>query len=355
MTRGPLLLCGLLLLGGAVHSWAQPEEANWYQVELLVFQYLREPDGERAMAEEPERYPMLPELHYPPTVRWLRSGSSSLQLEQDWRLRRVEELLSPRGFGLAYQLPVDVVPGSTGLRESSRFLSGTALRASVPAADPGQAQTGPVPDFSVPAALVRLPPTEHRHRAQWRAIHRQKGTRVLFQEAWRQPVPSREKAVPLVIQSTGDTDYPVLQGSILLYVARYLHLETNLWLNLSRTDLPSGWSMPPPPAPPPQWQSVEDFEFRVDLAPDFATAESTRNQTLADDLAALDSGSAAKPFDVGHWLTQPSYLPFNHALSMQQRRRLRGGEQHYLDHPHLGILVVLEPYEFTPMLPPADE
>ena len=354
MNRSPLLIGGLLLLGGVVHSWAQPEEANWYQVELLVFQYLREPDGERATPEEPERYPLLPELRYPPAVRWLRSGSSSLQLEQDWRLRPVEELLSPRGFGPAYPLPVDVVPVPAEPQESFRFPAGTAIRASAPAAGFGRAQTGPAPDFSVPAALVRLPLSEHRNRAQWRGIHRQKGARVLFQEAWRQPVPSRERAVPLVIQSIGDTDYPALQGTILLYVARYLHLETNLWLNLSRADLPPGWSMPPPPAPPPQWQPKEDFELRVDLAADFATAESNHNRTLPDSLSG-PATSAAESFDVGHWFNQPSYLPFNHALSMQQRRRLRGGEQHYLDHPHLGILIVLEPYEFTPMLPPADE
>ena len=47
-------------------------------------------------------------------------------------------------------------------------------------------------------------------------------------------------ALPIVLDRSGDGGaWPELQGTIKLYVARYLYLETNLWLNTRGEYLPA--------------------------------------------------------------------------------------------------------------------
>jgi hypothetical protein len=37
---------------------------------------------------------------------------------------------------------------------------------------------------------------------------------------------------------------------------------------------------------------------------------------------------------------------------LQQRRRMRSGELHYIDHPLLGVVVRIRPLEFSPFVSP---
>ena len=245
---------------------------------------------------------------------------------------------------------------------------------STPELDNGRGLAAPELDYSVPAAFALLPASQRKYNSERRRIGRQGDTEVLFHQAWRQPVPSRRRAVPILIQSNADTDYPALQGSLLLYAARYLHVETNLWLNHTRADLPSGWSMPPPPLPP-ALEPPGDFQFQVMLADGFANigeAQAEAAESPAQDPADLtqpapppaageqgpehgmvqETGQEAMQVSIEEWLAQPSYLPFNHAVAMRQQRRMRSSELHYLDHPRLGVVISLSPYEFSPFLPP---
>lgn len=56
--------------------------------------------------------------------------------------------------------------------------------------------------------------------------------RLLFHQAWRMRLVSEVNSIPLLIEG-GDyfADMPELQGKLKLSVARYLHLETDLFLN----------------------------------------------------------------------------------------------------------------------------
>lgn len=64
------------------------------------------------------------------------------------------------------------------------------------------------------------------------ALERSKDYRVLFHQAWRMRLVSEAKSIPLLIEG-GDyfAGMPELQGKLKLSVARYLHLETDLFLN----------------------------------------------------------------------------------------------------------------------------
>lgn len=64
------------------------------------------------------------------------------------------------------------------------------------------------------------------------ALERSKDYRVLFHQAWRMRLVSEANSIPLLIEG-GDyfAGMPELQGQLKLSVARYLHLETDLFLN----------------------------------------------------------------------------------------------------------------------------
>ena len=146
---------------------------------------------------------------------------------------------------------------------------------------------------------------------------------------------NQSRALPIVLDRSGDTgQWPRLQGSIKLYLARYLHLETNLWLNTPGDYLPGTWRMPAPPLGPSSL--VIEEPTQPEPEPVIGAAASA-DQPLSP--AATGQEVALAGEEVG-----PVY-PFRHAVLLQQKRRMRSGEVHYIDHPMLGVIV-----KFTPLI-----
>ncbi|MEE4661530.1 MAG: CsiV family protein, partial [Halieaceae bacterium] len=239
----------------------------------------------------------------------------------------------------------------------------------------------PLLDLRVPRPLAALPENRRGLRQQRRRIDASAGLEVLWHERWRQPIPSEDQSVPLLIESEQVSgDFPELQGSILLYSGRFLHIVADLWLNtdgsyLDNERATTGWHMPPPPLPP-QDRTTELPDFRVDPGPDFLMASpapvSAEGDTPADsdrppaavavaiatsDVPAApgeDPDAAARSEMMSAFLAGPQVdYPWRHAVLLQQRRRMRSGELHYIDHPLLGIVVRISPLEFPPFVSPA--
>jgi len=137
-----------------------------------------------------------------------------------------------------------------------------------------------------------------------------KSKRVIFHTAWRQPgldkhtaLPvyfKREIPVPPVVenetsfeQQPTNTNPTELEGILRVTLARYLHLEAELSL---RNKLP---------------ETTSDNPFEV----------------LDSDKPVVD-------------MEKQGVIHLK-----QQRRRIRSKELHYLDHPVLGILLLITPYE----------
>jgi hypothetical protein len=251
---------GALLLSHAALAPAQ----TLYRVELMVFAY---PAGGAT-----EQWEALPELAYPEGARLL---------------------IDPREQG--------------GMPSTLQ----NAAQSSLPA-DPGVAPT------SASEGYARLPASEREFGARAESMRGSGRYRILFHEAWLQPIPNQSTAVPVVLERSGG-GWPELQGTITLYQAGDSVLETNLWLNTRGEYLPGTWRMPPPPRGP----NTSAPTLLV------ATGESADSAGTAGDQAVDGFGD----------------YPYRHAVLLQQSRRMRGSEVTYIDHPLLGVVAKISTIE----------
>jgi hypothetical protein len=204
-----------------------------------------------------------------------------------------------------------------------------------------------------PAAFTILPSSQQALRNKAAAIQRSSRYQILFHEAWNQQMTDQANALPIVLDRSGDGGaWPELQGTIKLYVARYLYLETNLWLNTRGEYLHGSWRMPAPPLGPSSFifeepelalESEPELALEPELAPE---PEQPQHETITAD-PAIDVGSQRAPSTLittteSAETLEPIY-PFRHAVLLNQTRRMRSGEVHYIDHPMLGVIVKITP------------
>lgn len=339
-TLGALFATALLAAALAAQEPPAADEAaaeRWYRVELLVLRH------RGAAAASAERWPAYPSLAYPADARFLIDRARS-----DDRLARyapARSRIDDRGVQtLQLTAPPPLrAPGSRALDEAA--FAAVPLEPTRPDGHVGPAAGTPAPAGSrppAPPAFVRL-----GERALPAARLARGDYEVLWHAAWLQPVPPEEAAVPLLLDRSGDlrdaADWPRLQGSVRLYLSRYLHLEANLWLNTDGGYLPPGWRGDVPPRGPPS--------LRLRTPPGWALREGARGPLLLPALPRLRPRPGEVPFfdlDLAA-VTEPAAAPvdwpWRHAVALKAARRMRSDETHYIDHPLLGVVVRLEPLE----------
>lgn len=135
-------------------------------------------------------------------------------------------------------------------------------------------------------------------------IRRSSRYRLLDHMGWQQPVVTGTN--PAVLTQAGDYygDQRELDGTIHITRSRYLHLHTDLW-----------WSV----------FSQDDST----LSP----GQRALIETYADRFPALANG-----------IERSGYIPAAQ-YALQQSRRMRSGETHYIDHPYFGLVVLITPIE----------
>lgn len=304
-----------LLLGAALlYSQAGiAQEARWFQVELLVFSHH---DGDTA-----EIWNATPKLAYPETVRFLveqqQVNANTAQYGGDSNIDPYGRQLIGFAPDVDEQSPPEApVTGSQVDPVLGAATDTETAAATVPAVEP----TG---EPAFPTAFVTLPSSQLEFRGKAAYMQRSGRYDILFHEAWRQPMLGEKSTLPIVLDRSGDTQqWPTLQGSVKLYLSRYLHLQTNLWLNTSGRYLNSTWRMPAPPLGPPS--------LIVEQAPE---PEDVAEPVVLEDMLASDEALQENPEEL-----EPLY-PYRHAVLLQQKRRMRSDEVHYIDHPMLGVIV----------------
>jgi len=351
---------------------AQSEEGDpWYRIEILVF---RQPgnSGFNAEAWAPE-----PTLNYPSGHRHLIDRELADDRRQRFRGSRsqldalgVQSLLLPEPQSrstpaletLATMLPLGedipaAAPATPVIPDSPREditaapeEPDEALPEGPPPIDPPRADArldleNPEIPLPPPAAFTLLP-DDLRELNRDAARMRSAGYDVLMHGAWVQPVASESESQAIILDRSGDPDtdsWPALQGSITIYLSRYLHINTRLWLNTKGDYLHPDWRMPEPPHAPPSMRlslpELDDwYEQRLDS---FSDLEVARPDGLVAAPPALwvdnrDDRAIARGDE--HQDTDDDH-PWRHAILLEQSRRMRGGELHYIDHPVLGVLI----------------
>lgn len=302
-----LCLFGLLLLAtDSVLSDQKNDKKNWYQVEVLVFKNLE------ASAVFEEQWPHSPNTYYPSGSRHLENGSQQVDADNThlWQEQNSEQEDASIG------------------RQTSAALTHIKLT------DPSAFRLLPVEyhEFS-----------EYASRMRW-----SKNYQVLFHQSWRQAITDRDSSEPIIIESDkGPGLYPQLQGTIQLSVSRYLHVQTRLWLNMA--ELPSVEKEPR--STPPLYNKDWQFHSAVDTTAIEPQTEIVNETGGAIELDENSPGTVVDGLPKWHRKqleTLPtSTYPYAGAVIMTQKRRMRSGEEHYIDHPLFGMIIKITPYKFT--------
>lgn len=164
------------------------------------------------------------------------------------------------------------------------------------------------PLASPPTPFQLLPASARRLNNEAGAINRRANLRVLFHGAWVQPVGGIESADPVLI--TGGKRYgrhSELEGYVVLTSERYLRLHTDLWMTRFSTGNALDTDVPVLPTP-----------------------------VVTTQQAPVDGDTAGVP--------GTAYIP-NQIYALNQERRMRASELHYIDHPRFGLLVIATPYK----------
>ena len=360
-TRLLWLIAGLMAPAALAQS--TDDSDGWYRVELIVF---ANRDPEAALSE---RWPLLPDLDYPDRWQRLEDGPLEIPVSTDVALTSLADTAPQPPIDLMWDRSMDALWREW--REKTLF------------AQP-QVTLEPIVSLTVPNQRVPLPAAQRELDEQRRRIDASAGLEVLFHQAWVQRIRDERESLPLILDGPDRFgDYPELQGSVLIYAGRYLHIATNLWLNtagyyLDRDPRTAGWRMPRPPLPV-TGDSEAMVPFRVELEPGWLPPETPSvGESDADELAdpeaaraldaraALPAPEASRPDYLGPDTVAETAEPpsgeadvprhsaydyeFRHAVRVQQRRRMRSGELHYIDHPLLGVLVRIDRHEFEPFI-----
>ncbi len=284
------LICIPLALGFSVPSFAE-ESLPWYQVEIVVF------SQQDLYHNEKHRTDL--QLSYP--KNWRVLTGSSIDQEQP-------ETLQPTN-------PVSPEP-NTVLEQDS--LTATTER----------------PYVSLSNKNFKLGGDEY-------ALKRAPGYQVLLHQAWRQQGLGVDQS-PWIIIAGGEAygEHHELEGSVRLVLNRHLHFQADLWHTrfgaptavtpTNSTSVPADSSSPQPTANEmPSWPTLPVQPWR----------QNTLEENLTTDISQLH------PSTPPAWSYQTPHFAVNDMVSLNQSTRLKLGELTYLDHPNMGVLVLVSRHQ----------
>lgn len=295
---------------------------NVYQVEVIVFE--RNSD---VMQSDMEAWPKIIELGYP--NNWVRLIS-----EQDAStLADANSIQDDSGFSL-----------------SSDFLSsiGNGTGESNPA-EVTEMETPEADGTSNETPYYRFLDDKYKSLVpERRALDRRGNFRTLFHETWLQPLENGQTGPALVLRG-GDLyeNHTELEGYIRLKLSRYLHIQTNLWFSQfvpNYGQQSEHW--PPLPEFPAKSLTSKDVPVPTTEQNRFGSNTSSEFNFGEYDGANLRYGNDELSIDEQALDAQNdgAYL-IKETVVMEQKRRMRSKELHYIDHPKMGMLIVIKPIE----------
>jgi hypothetical protein len=260
------------------------DQEQWYQVELVVFANTNELAASNEIWQTPQG------LNYPSDSLYLQSPET---IEADGLLPQAEQPSNDFSFNNNNTFSAEPEP---------QFLQST------------------VPADTTEHPYTLLDDDQLTLKNAVRRLRAQRDFRPLFHAAWRQPIDSRSEAKSIIINA-GERfdDHYELEGTIKLGLERYLHVETDLWLSSFVSNIglsETRWPVLPKRPNNPKNASTNEWGSQPP-----ASTERSLLQLLGNQFSV------------------------ERTLVLQQQRRMRSDELHYIDHPLMGVLIRVTTYE----------
>lgn len=192
----------------------------------------------------------------------------------------------------------------------------------------------------IPMPFEIQTPTDDEFTKTLNRINRSSNYEVIYQKTWLQPPLEEKDALAILVQAGEVFDgLYELEGTARLHVSRYLHFSSNIWLSkyVQQIEVIKPW-----------WQessgiqaNPEDSDanqFNLDFDQSVNFDDTTMNNS---DLSLSSLQPMNTDISMGETITR--YKSIRTAV-MQESRRMRSGELHYLDHPLFGVIVKVVPY-----------
>ena len=194
-------------------------------------------------------------------------------------------------------------------------------------------------------SFVKLPRDVRNLNESSRALDRQGQYNVVFHEAWRFSADKLEQD-PWVIIKAGKQylDRFEIEGSLRFYKSRFLHFQSDLWLLEFDQQSDSANMIELPEFPLQEQPSlgdsyvIADIQFDEERIEDFFInlPDNDFPETLPMDNSALTAMEQVQ---------QPKQYPIKSLWTFDQSKRLEEQQSYYIDHPKMGVLVTIIPYE----------
>jgi len=307
-------MLGLSISAPLCFAQADEDQPQWYQVELLVFAYQQpNPQAQEAWSREPG-------LKYPKRIIELKHAAPTEILinTQD------SNTLQPENTDVEITVPNHVSNEATG--------SLTTPTQPTPSSTPLDSTSTPMLVQLKEQPFTLLEPQQLSFNNIAKRLFRQNDIRPLFHGAWRQPIASREQAESILIRGGDQFDnHYELEGSITIGLERYLHISTDLWLssfvsNVGSTD--KLWPVLP------RVPATSNAQTKLQPVDPFTNAATTSNY-----------GQLLLGFENPFMDLIGNQYAVDQTVALRQQRRMRSSELHYIDHPLMGLLIRVTPYE----------
>lgn len=191
-----------------------------------------------------------------------------------------------------------------------------------------------------------------------RALNR-RNYNVHFHQAWRFQITSKEESEWILLKA-GDQQLGrySIEGALRLYKSRFLHFETDLWKIIFANDSELKVNLPEIPQ---KGLSSEEIILQktIKFSNRFSALSRDPNgvSSLADEALsgynlrsiALTDDASQKNLATDADKNQDNNYPVSAIWPIQQSKRIQEGEVYYIDHPQMGALVTIKPYEPMPI------
>ena len=379
-------MSSLLLIGNSINAeqitkQTDPAAENWYQVEVILF--------DQKTITGTEEAPEILDLSFP--ANWLELGTEypaiGIMRRPIFDPSSTASIIDPKNTDLSRKLSF--------LLGTKRFLSkhyydGSTLipEATIPyrttdnenIVKDAQLQTNEsefneeskvVQAFTETAQIDFKPVYEQPFQKLSREFRDLNDTargldrrqyKVRFHEAWRFQITSKDNSPWIIVNTeTSLFNRQIIEGSLRFYKSRYLHFESDLWrINFSPSD---SMAIILPEFPKRALNNEEEILLRaLQFSKQFSSLTSFVNsnsedlahepESLIEALMGYDLSSLTPILDsIEYSPIHPTEkadlnsLPIKEIWPIRQSKRIQEDEVYYIDHPQMGALISIKPYQ----------